>query len=271
MSSDSGRATDESETDESELDQSETSATATAASASADAAVAGVPRYGETWVYESIVGAIPGVELSDRAAVTVQFALFEGLLVAFAAAYDLWAAVPAGTAAVAVAAVGSYVMLALGGQIRRLDVPRTYRRLLFSSSIEVVLGVLAFVGFLTYLLAFDPHEEVGLLTALLGENPPAPAVFLALLVLWDLCYRIGTGWWASVTGLWRTARYGGDFDAATRARLLRIDLLTVGFAVVQLALVPFVWGRELLVVALVGHVLAVGVVSGTSAVWLWRR
>lgn len=228
-------------------------------------------KYGETWVYESIVGTIPGLALSQSVAVAVQFSVFEGLVLAFAAVYDLWGAAPAGTAAVVVAAVGSYVMLALGEEIRRLGAPDPYRRLLFSSSIEVVLGVLAFVALLTYLLAADARTgRVPLLTLLLGETPPAPAVFLALLVLWDLCYRIGTGWWASVTGLWRTLGYAGGFDDETRHRLGRIDLLTIGFALVQLALIPFVRGRTLLVAAIAGHVLAVAVVSGTSFLLLRR-
>lgn len=231
--------------------------------------VATDPEYGETWVYESIVGAIPGVELSDRAAVTVQFVLFEGLILSFAALYDLWSAVLAGTAAVVVAAVGSYVMLALGAQIRKVEVPRTYRRLLFSSSIEVVLGVLAFVAFLTYVFAVDPTGgSPPLFRVLFGGTPPIPVVYLTLLILWDLCYRIGTGWWASVTGLWRTYRFRGEFGEQTRSRLRRIDLLTIGFAFVQLILLPFVWTREVLVLALLGHVVAVTLVSGISVLGL---
>ncbi|WP_276299154.1 DUF7530 family protein [Halorussus lipolyticus] len=228
-------------------------------------------RYGEAWVYESIVGAIPGLSLSQPVAVGIQFLLFEGLILAFAAIYDLWSAVPAGTAAVVVAAAGSYVMLALGDEIRELDTPDSYRRLLFSSSIEVVLGVLSFVALLTYLFAVDARSgQVPLLTLLLGETPPAPAVYLTLLVLWDLCYRIGTGWWASVTGLWRTLQYGDRFDAEDRRHLLRIELLTIGFAVVQLLLVPFIWDRILLVGAVAGHVTAVLLVSGASVVSLRR-
>ncbi|WP_435180756.1 DUF7530 family protein [Halorussus sp. AFM4] len=228
-------------------------------------------RYGETWVYESIVGAIPGLALSPPVAVGVQFALFEGLVLVLAAVYDLWAAVPAGTAAVGVAAAGSYLMLALGDEIRRVETPAAYRRLLFSTSIEVVLGVLAFVALLTVLFSVDARTgRVPLFARLLGETPPAPAVSLALLVLWDLCYRIGTGWWASLTGLWRTLRYRDRFDARTRAGLRRVDLLTVGFALVQLLLVPFVRDRPVLVAAVVGHVVAVTAVSGASVLLLRR-
>ncbi|NHN60934.1 hypothetical protein G9466_17870 [Halorussus sp. JP-T4] len=218
-----------------------------------------------------MVGAIPGLGLSPPVAVVVQFAVFEGLVLALAAAYDLWAAVPAGTAAVGVAAAGSYLMLALGGEIRRVETPEPYRRLLFSSSIEVVLGVLAFVALLTVLFSADARTGgVSPFARLLGDAPPAPAVYLALLVLWDLCYRIGTGWWASLTGLWRTLRYRDRFDAPTRAGLRRVDLLTVGFALVQLLLVPFVRDRPLLVAAVVGHVVAVTLVSGASVLLLGR-
>lgn len=226
--------------------------------------------YGETWVYESIVGALPGIDLSTRAAVALQFAVFEGGLLALAALSDNWNAVPAGTAAVFVAAAGSVFMLALGGRIRRLRVSGPYRRLLFGTSIEVVLGLLAYVALLTYLFAGDAATATGptLVERLLGPEPSLPAVYLMLLVLWDLCYRIGTGWWTSLVGCWRSIRYGSAFDAETRAAFRRIDLLTIGFAAVQLLLVPFVWGSPPLVAALVGHVLAVTVVSGLSVMLL---
>lgn len=226
-------------------------------------------RYGETWVYERVVGAILGLSPSRPVAVAAQFALFEGLVLSFAAAYDLWSAVPAGTAAVAVAAAGSYLLLALGETIREPPTPPAYRRLLFSSSIEVVLGVLSFVALLSYLFAVDGRGgRVPLLAELLGEAPPAPAVSLALLVLWDLCYRIAAGWWASLTGLLRTVRYRDRFDARTRSHLRRADLLTVGVALVQLPLVPFVRGRPLLVWAVLGHVAAVTLASGASVLLL---
>jgi hypothetical protein len=95
------------------------------------------------------------------------------------------------------------------------------------------------------------------------------AVYLMLLVLWDVCYRIGTGWWASVAGLWRSVRY--TFDTSTRRTLARADLETLAFGLVQLALVPFVLDRPVLLAALVGHVLAVTAVTGLSLVVLRAR
>jgi hypothetical protein len=89
------------------------------------------------------------------------------------------------------------------------------------------------------------------------------------LVLWDLCYRIGTGWWASITGLWRSFRY--RFDADTAAVLRRVDRETILFAAAQLLLLPFLIDHPVLFVAVSGHVVAVTVVSGASLVLLHFR
>ncbi|MFB6218279.1 MAG: hypothetical protein ABEH77_03715 [Halobacteriaceae archaeon] len=220
-------------------------------------------RYGETWVYESIVGAVPGIELSNRAAVAVQFLLFEALMVAVAAGYGLWDALLPGTAAIGVAAVSSAFMLDLGGRLRGVDVPDPYRRLLFGSSVEVVLGLLAYAGLLTYLFVYDPRVGGGLLAGLLGPEPPLPAVYLLLLVLWDVCYRIGTGWWAAVVALWRS--YAFEFDADTAAVLRSADRRNVAFALLQTGLLPFVADHPLLALAVAGHVLATVAVAGLSA------
>ncbi|MFB6156231.1 MAG: hypothetical protein ABEJ34_00105 [Haloferacaceae archaeon] len=221
------------------------------------------PRFGETWVYESIVGAVPGVDLTGRQAAVLQFGLFEAAIVGLAAVYDLWDAALAGTAAVGVAAAGSAVMLHLGGIIRRVDAPEAYRRHLFGSSVEVVLGVLAFVGLVTHLFVVDPTRSASpLVRSLFGADPPVAAVYLALLVFWDLCYRIGTSWWAAVLALWRSVRY--RFDPRTAAALRRADAATVGFAMAQTLLLPFLRGRPILLVAVGGHVLAVTVVAGAA-------
>ncbi|MFC7044187.1 hypothetical protein ACFQH6_01105 [Halobacteriaceae archaeon GCM10025711] len=221
------------------------------------------PELGETWVYESLVGSIPGVHLSPVVAASVQFLLFEVGVVALAWVYDLWDAVLPGTVAIVVAAFGSVVMLDLSTRIRGLDVPETYRRLLFGSSIEVVLGLVAYVALLTYLFVYDPPDADPLLEALLGPSPPWPAVYLALLVAWDVCYRIGTGWWTAVAAFWRSRRYA--FDTATGRELRSIDYRNVGFGVLQLALLPFVLDYPLLAAALVGHVVAVILVAGYAA------
>lgn len=224
------------------------------------------PQYGETWVYESLVGAIPGLEISDRAALTIQFVAFEAILLVLAGTYGLWSAVPAATAAIAVAVAGSWLMLRFSRTLRRLEPPMAYRRLLFGSSIELALSVLAFVLFVTYLFVVDPAQS--LLTELLGAEPPAVAVVLLLLVCWDLIYRIGACWWATVVGLWRALRY--SFDAETTRQLTRLDALNVLFAGVQVTLVPFVLGHPVVVAALVGHLVAVVVVASVG-VLLQRR
>ncbi|WP_224333270.1 DUF7530 family protein [Haloprofundus halobius] len=218
------------------------------------------PEYGDTWVYESIVGALPGIDLTDWQAVLLQIAIFEVSLLFLAWAYDLWDAALAGTAAVFVAAVGSLAMVRIGDGTRSLVLPESYQRLLFGSSVEVVLAVLAFVALVTHLFVFDPERAANpLVETLFGERPDVIPVYLMLLVLWDLCYRIGTSWWASVVALWRSYRF--SFDAETAAALRRVDLTNVVFGLAQLALVPFIVDRPVLLFAVGGHVVAVTVVS----------
>ena len=232
-----------------------------------DPAVAG-GVYGETWVYESIVGAVPGIDISDRLAVLVQFLLFEAGVLVLAAVYDLPGAILPGTVAVLVAAAGSAFMLDIGARARGPGVPPTYRRLLFASSIEVVLGVVSFVLLVTYLFVWDPRDGATLFGSLLGERPPVVPSALALLVLWDVCYRIGTGWWAAVVGLWRSLTRDLSPEAATR--LAGVDVRTLAFGVLQAVLVPFVWGHPVLVVAIGGHVVAVVVVT-TASLYVLRN
>jgi hypothetical protein len=228
------------------------------------------PEYGETWVYESIVGALPGIDLSRPVAVGIQLAFFEVAVLALAWYYDLGAAAVAGTVAVLVAAVGSVEMLRIASLARSAAVPESYRRLLFGSSVEVVLAVLAYIALVTHLFVFDPRQSgTPLIESLFGPEPPVVVVYLTLLVLWDVCYRIGTGWWASVVALWRSARF--RFDAGTVRTLRRADVETMGFGLVQLLFVPFLLDHPVLLVALVGHVLAVTAVTGLSIVLLHRR
>ena len=227
------------------------------------------PEYGEAWVYESIIGALPGVDISRGTAIAIQLAVFEAAVLALAWYYDLWNAAVAGTAAVVVAAVGSVEILRISRSARTPPSPEPYRRLLFGSSVEVVLAVLAFVALVTHLFVFDPASGGSLVGTLFGPEPPILVVYLTLLVLWDLCYRIGTGWWTAVVALWRSGRYRFDSDDA--ATLRRSDAETLGFAVVQLLLVPFVVDYPVLLAALVGHVLAVAVVIALSVALLTLR
>jgi hypothetical protein len=210
------------------------------------------------------MGTVPGVNLSPRVAVLVQFLLFEGALLGIAAVYGLWTAVLPGTVAVLVATTGSVAMHRIGATVRAASPSAAYRQLLFRSRLEVVLGVISFCALLTYLFTIDGTGG-SLIERLLGPEPPAAAVFLTLLVLWDLCYRIGTGWWASVVALWRSKTC--EQTDASAAALRRADQTTMAFGVVQLALVPFLIGDPLLLGAVAGHVLAVVLVAGLAAVW----
>ena len=218
-------------------------------------------EYGETWVYESLVGGIPGLGISRSLAVALQFVIFEVGVVALGWYYGVWNAVVAGTVAVVVAAVGSVEMHRLGAKNRLLGTPPEHKRLLFGSSIEIVLGVLAFIALVTYLFAW----ENTLLDRLFGPQPPIPVVYLTLLVLWDLTYRIGTSWWSAVVALWRAVHV--DLPPDERATVRRLDAENIGFSMVQLALVPFLLSEPILLGAVVGHVIAVAIVC-SLAIWL---
>lgn len=228
------------------------------------------PEYGESWVYEGIVGALPGLDLSPRFVLALQFALFQTALLVLAWVYDLREAAIAGTVAIVVATVGSAELLRIGRRVRAADTPKSYERLLFGSNVEVVLSVLAFIALITHLFVFDPQQSATpLIETLLGSEPPILAVYLMLLILWDVCYRIGAGWWASVAGIWRSARF--SFDERTRRELRLADAETALFGLVQLAFVPFLLGYPVLLVVVVGHVVAVVLVSGTSIALLTYR
>ena len=227
------------------------------------------PEYGETWVFESFLGAIPGVSLSERAAITIQVGLFGLGVVVLGLLYDVEHAILPGLVAVGVAGAGSVAMLRFSRGVRRLDPPPAYRRLLFGSSIEVVLAVFAFVALVVYLFVVDPATYgESLLVALLGEPLSPLPTFLTLLILWDLCYRIGVFWWVAVTALWRSRQ--ASLDPSVVRGYRRLDALNVGFAATQLVLVPFVISRPVLVAALCGHVVAVTVVE-SAAVILQRK
>ncbi|OTF00079.1 MULTISPECIES: hypothetical protein [unclassified Halorubrum] len=215
-------------------------------------------EYGETWVYESLVGGIPGLGISRTLAVALQFVIFEVGVVALGWYYGVWNAVAAGTVAVVVAAVGSVEMHRLGAKNRLLGTPPEHKRLLFGSSIEIVLGVLAFIALVTYLFAWDGT----LINRLFGADPPIPVVYLTLLVLWDLTYRIGTSWWSAVVALWRAVHV--NLPSEERATVRRLDAENIGFSLVQLALVPFLLSEPVLLGAVVGHVIAVALVCGAA-------
>jgi len=215
-------------------------------------------NYGETWVYESLVGGIPGLGVSRRLAVALQFLIFQVGVVALGWYYGLWDAVVAGTVAVLVAAIGSVEMHRLGEANRRLSTPPEHKRLLFGSSIEIVLGVLAFIALLTYVIAWDGT----LLDRLFGADPPIPVVYLTLLILWDLTYRIGTSWWSAVVALWRAINV--DLTPSEASRVRRLDAENIGFSALQLVLVPFLLEEPILLGAVVGHVLAVALVCSAA-------
>jgi hypothetical protein len=216
------------------------------------------------WAYVSIVSAVPGLSLDPRVALPVQFLFFEGVTLALAVWYDLWPAVPVATVAVALATVGSGLMVELRSVVRSQDLQPWYRSLLFESGADVAMGLVAFITLLTHVIVGSRLPGTDVLEGIVNVALPAPALFLALVVAWDLCYRIGVGWLASVTGCWRSLRDGNDGAPERRRAFRRADALTIGFALTQLVLVPFLTTEPLLATLVLGHVVAVVLVSGLA-------
>jgi hypothetical protein len=216
------------------------------------------------WAYVSLVSAVPGLSLDPRAALPAQFLAFEAVAIALAAWYDLWSALPVATVAIALATVGSGLMVRLRTVVRSQNPPAAYRSLLFESAADVAMGLVAFITLVTYVLVQSRPPGPDVLERIVGVALPAPAIFLALVVAWDLCYRIGVGWLASVTGCWRSLRIRDEGPAKRRRAFRRADGLTMGFALSQLVLVPLLRTEPILAGLVLGHVVAVLVVSGLS-------
>lgn len=221
------------------------------------------------WTFESIIRSVPGINVSRYLALAVQLLGFEAAVVLLAIWYDLPNAAVIGTVAVVVSFVGSVFMLGLSAAIRRANGPTPYRHLLFGSRMDILLGLIAFFLLLVYVFIYDPRTGgETLLNAVLGEQPPLVFAFVFLVIGWDVTYRIGVGWWASVVGFWRTYRFGMELSLESRARYRQIDAATTVFAASQLLFVPFLSGHPLLQIALVGHAVAVLLVSGASIILL---
>ncbi|WP_058367510.1 DUF7530 family protein [Haloparvum sedimenti] len=218
---------------------------------------------GDRWVFEQLVGALPGFGPRSRAAVAVQVVLFEAAVLALGWHYELPEAALAGTVAVLLAGIGSLVLLRLGAGNRRIDAPARHTALLFASSAEVVLAVLGFVALVVHLFVVDPADGTSLVTRLFGPSPPAAAVFLALLVIWDLCYRAATSWWVALVSLRRARRVA--LDPASRTRSRRLDAVNAGFALAHLVLAPFLFEAPILSAALAVHVVGVVALSAAAA------
>lgn len=223
------------------------------------------------WVYESIVRSVPGVNTSRRVAVAVQFLGFELAVLLLGWYHGLPRAALAGTIGIVVSVAGSVFMLRLSRGFRTGTEPRQYLELLLGSRIEIVLGLVSFILLIVYAFVYNPQGGgPQLVTDLLGAQPPLLFSVVLLFIGWDVAYRIGVGWWACVTGFWRTVRFGGGLPGETRRRFARLDAMTIVFASLQLLVVPVLSGHPILQAAVLGHVVAVGVVSGASIALLRR-
>lgn len=221
------------------------------------------------WIFESLIRVVPGINGSRRRALLAQFVGFELAVLGLAWYHGLaWAGI-VGTVGVIVSVAGSVCMLRLAAIGRETSVSERYRTVLFASNVELVLGLLAFLLLLVYVFVIDPTNPGESLLEAVAGSPPAPSLtFLFLLIAWDVTYRIGVGWVASLLGCWQTIRNRHSFSVADRRRFHQTATDTIGFAGVQVFLLPVLSGHPLLQLAIAGHVLAVITVSGLSLLLL---
>ena len=187
-------------------------------------------EFGETWVYESIISALPGIDIPNTLAIGIQLVFFETAVLAFAVWDNNGAIAIVGSAAVLLATLGSVEMLRISRLVRSRAVPTSYKRLLFGSKVETVLGVLVYVALITHLFVFEPQQSVRpLLHSLLGANPP-------IVVMMCFCSLGGI----SHTALGRTGgqacldfgeQVGTEFQMRVRMNLILIQKRLAFFAV----------------------------------------
>lgn len=216
-----------------------------------------------SWTYETIVNALPGVRVADWVAYCLQLGGFASVAIVL----WVWYGLPQTTLVTAfvtigVATLGSIELIYLSRRVRQADGSQRYWDLMFNSQIELVMGLVAFFIFVVYVFVVDARAGGGLLESLLGERPPVLVVFFMLVLVWDLCYRIGTAWWATVCSLWRALAEQPDVE--TRRQYWLLDGSIVLFSMSQLLVVFVVQGDWFLQGVVVGHVVAVGLVIGVA-------
>lgn len=187
-------------------------------------------EFGETWVYESIISALPGIDIPNTLAIGIQLVFFETAVLAFAVWDNNGAIAIVGSAAVLLATLGSVEMLRISRLVRSRAVPTSYKRLLFGSKVETVLGVLVYVALITHLFVFEPQQSVRpLLHSLLGANPPI-VVMMCFCSLGGISH-IALGRTGGQACLDFGEQVGTEFQMRVRMNLILIQKRLAFFAV----------------------------------------
>ncbi len=207
------------------------------------------------WIYEEIVGSIPPFSLlSYQYSILLQllFLLIIGLILGFVFGLKPISLVY-GSLAILVAVLWSLLILQLGPTLRKFRAPLSrdenelleqYKGVLFHREhYEALPGIAIFVLFMLYLFYYGEN----LLEYWLGKSPKIVLLLFVSLLIWDICYRMGLGIYASLLALWRSLKLKKlaekrtelEHTPYTELRSLRkLDINNVFFGIISLLLIP---------------------------------
>lgn len=234
------------------------------------------------WIYEEIVGRIPPFSLvSYQYSILMQllFLLILGLVFGFI--FNLESiSLFYGSLAILVAVSWSLLILQLGPTLRKFRAPLSkdenellerYKGILFHRNhYEAIPGLAIFIQFMLYLFFYGSD----LLENWLGKNPHLILLLFVSLLIWDICYRMGLGIWASVLALWRSVRLKKLAEKRTELEhtpytelrsLQRLDINNVFFGILSLLLIPLFQSDKFLVTIIVIFMVFITLISVISA------
>ncbi|MFA4935662.1 MAG: pyridoxamine 5'-phosphate oxidase family protein [Candidatus Methanoperedens sp.] len=234
------------------------------------------------WIYEEIVGRIPPFSLvSYQYSILMQllFLLILGLIFGFI--FNLESiSLFYGSLAILVAVSWSLLILQLGPTLRKFRAPLSkdenellerYKGILFHRNhYEAIPGLAIFIQFMLYLFFYGSD----LVENWLGKNPHIILLLFVSLLIWDICYRMGLGIWASVLALWRSVRLKKLAEKRTELEhtpytelrsLQKLDINNVFFGIISLLLIPLLQSDNFLVTIIVIFMLFITLISVISA------
>lgn len=236
----------------------------------------------EKWIYEEIVGRIPPFSLvSYKYSILMQllFLLIIGLILGFIFNLESLSLLY-GSLAILVAVSWSLLILQLGPTLRKFRAPLSrdenellerYKGILFHRNhYEAIPGLAIFIPFLLYLFFYGSE----LLENWLGKNPNLMLLLFVSLLIWDICYRMGLGIWASVLALWRSVRLKKLAEKRTELEhtpytelrsLQKLDINNVFFGIISLLLIPLFQSDKFLVTIIFSFMVFITLISVISA------
>lgn len=207
------------------------------------------------WVHEIILENIPPFSWLPRGYnVALQMFLMEIVGASIAISLSLpYHSILFGSLAILVISLWSFLIYHIGLTIHQLEPPSAplerevieqYQKSLFSRrhyELHLAVSVLAFLLF--YLSFF----KQSLVSYWLGGNFSPALLFLVVLILWDISYRIGVGLWSAILAFKRSISLLRVSKMRTKMRytayrelktLKRMDFINLVFGLVTLLLYP---------------------------------